>query len=91
MVDYGWDGRKYTHMKTTLEIDEGKLEKIMRLMSFKTRKDAVDWALTEAERLAVMENIKANPWSADVLREGYDDDYAEMMLRRRDIRSGNAE
>lgn len=69
-------------MKTTVELDDAKLENIMRMMGFRTRKEAIDWSLTEAERLATMNHIRANPWSAAVLREGMDADYDILALRR---------
>ncbi len=69
-------------MKTTVELDDEKLENIMKAMGFKTRKEAIDWALTEGERLAVMHHIKANPWSAEMLREGVDPDYDVLAVRR---------
>lgn len=79
---YGLSGRKYAHMKTTIELDDEKLESIMRAMSFKTRKEAIDWALTEGERLAVMHSIRANPWSAEMLRDAVDADYDVLAVRR---------
>lgn len=69
-------------MKTTVELDDTKLENIMSAMGFATRKEAIDWALTEGERLAVMHSIRANPWSADVLREAIDPDYDVLAARR---------
>jgi hypothetical protein len=42
-------------VKTTIEIDEEKLKKVMKLTGIKTRKEAVDFALTEAERVARIE------------------------------------
>ena len=69
-------------MKTTVELDAEKLENIMKAMDFKTRKEAIDWALTEAERMAVMHNIRANPWSAESLREAIDPNYDVLATRR---------
>jgi hypothetical protein len=77
-------------MKTTVELDDEKLLNIMRVMDFKTRKDAIDWALTEAERLAMIHYIKANPWSAETLKEAVDPEY-DVIAIRRGIRSGKAE
>ena len=48
-------------MRTTVELDDEKLGNIMKVMGFNTRKEVIDWALTEGERLAVMHQIKANP------------------------------
>jgi len=39
-------------MKTTIDLDEAKLERVMKLTGLTTRKDAIDFALTEAERSA---------------------------------------
>jgi hypothetical protein len=69
-------------MKTTVELDDAKLENIMTAMNFKTRKEAIDWALTEAERLAVMHNIKANPWSPNVMRDAIYADYDILAMRK---------
>jgi uncharacterized protein Smg (DUF494 family) len=69
-------------MKTTVELDDEKLDNIMKAMGFKTRKEAIDWALTEAERLAVMHQIKANPWSAETLREAIEPGYDVLAIRR---------
>jgi len=89
-IDYGSSGRNYAHIKTTVELDDIKLENIMASMNFKTRKEAIDWALTEGERLAVMQHIKANPWSASVLREGMDPDY-DVLAARRAVRTHKEE
>ena len=83
---YGLYGRNCAHMKTTVELDDAKLENIMRSMGFKTRKEAIDWALTEGERLAVMHHIRAHPWSAATLREGLDPEY-DVLASRRAVRS----
>ncbi len=77
-------------MKTTVELDEDKLENIMKAMGFRTRKEAIDWALTEAERLAVMHHIRAHPWSAAALKEGIDAEY-DVLASRRAVRSRQEE
>ena len=85
-MQYGRCGRKCAHiMKTTVELDDDKLENIMKCMGFKTRKEAIDWALTEGERLAVMHNNRENPWSASMLHDAIDPDYDVIALRR-DVR-----
>ena len=84
-LECGWSGRKLGHMKTTIELDDDKLENIMKHMNFKTRKEAIDWALTEGERLAVMHHIRANPWSASVLRDAIAEDY-DVIANRREVR-----
>ena len=69
-------------IKTTIEIDEDKLERVMSLGNFKTRKDAMDWALTEAERLATLNNIERNPWSSKVMEGAFDPDYDVIAVRQ---------
>ena len=87
-IAYGPDGRKYAHiMKTTIELDDTKLESIMASMGFKTRKEAIDWALTEGERLAMMHHIKANPWTSVMLEDAIDPTY-DVLAARRAVRSG---
>lgn len=88
IIAYGPNGRKYAHtMKTTIELDDTKLESIMASMGFKTRKEAIDWALTEGERLAVMHHIKANPWTSAMLEDAIDPTY-DVLSARRAVRSG---
>jgi len=68
-------------MKTTLEIDEKKLERIMKSTGLKTRKEAVDWALTEAERIATINRIAKEPWDAEAWKDAVDPDYDIIALR----------
>jgi hypothetical protein len=72
-------------IKTTIEIDEDKLERVMKLGKFKTRKEAMDWALTEAERLATLNDIASNPWEPMFLQESMDPDYDPIALRREPV------
>lgn len=72
-------------MKTTIELDEDKLKRVMSLTGLKTRKEAVDYALTEALRMATLEDIRKNPWSADFLKEAVDEDYDILALRRQPV------
>lgn len=69
-------------MKTTVELDEAKLDRIKNSMGFKTRKEAIDWALTEAERLSVIHQIKANPWTKEMAQEAIYPDYDILAARR---------
>ena len=42
-------------MKTTIDIDEAKLKRVMRWAGLSTRREAVDYALSTAERTAKLE------------------------------------
>lgn len=72
-------------IKTTVELDENKLKKIMKLGGFGTMKEAIDWALTEAVRLAVLNDIEAHPWTASELREAIDPNY-DVIASRQEVR-----
>ncbi len=74
-------------MKTTIELDESKLERVMQLGGFSTRKEAVDWALTEAVRIVTLNHIKATPWTATVLKGAVAQDYDVLAARQETPRS----
>jgi Arc/MetJ family transcription regulator len=73
-------------MKTTIDLDEGKLRRIMTLTGIKTRKEAVDHALTEAERLARLNALFARRWSAQDLTAAVEPDYNPLKLREQEKR-----
>ncbi|MBL9160400.1 MAG: type II toxin-antitoxin system VapB family antitoxin [Verrucomicrobiales bacterium] len=68
-------------MKTTIEIDEKKLNRIMSLTGIGTMKEAVDWALNEALRLATIDRVMEQPWSAEEAREAVDPAYDLIAIR----------
>lgn len=72
-------------MKTTIEIDDAKLLRVMALTGLKTRKEAVDWALTEAERIARLDHIAANPWEPAVVKESVDPGYDLLGIRNQPV------
>ena len=63
-------------MKTTIEIDEIRLGRVMKLTGMKTRRAAVDYALAEAEKAAKMRALFEKPLPAEAYRTavapGYD-------------------
>jgi Arc/MetJ family transcription regulator len=79
-------GRKYGHMKTTIELDDEKLVRIMDLTGLKTRKEAVDWALTEALRIANIDRIAEEPWDAEFLKEAVEPGYDILEMRRQPVK-----
>jgi Arc/MetJ family transcription regulator len=70
--------------KTTIELDEEKLRRVMDLTGIKTRKEAVDYALVQAERAAKLAKLLANSWSKEDLESALDPDYSLRAVRRRD-------
>jgi hypothetical protein len=49
-------------MKTTIDLDEAKLERVMALTGITTRKEAIEFALTEAERIARIHHALNEPF-----------------------------
>lgn len=62
-------------MKTTIDLDEKKLRRVMKLTGITTRKQAIDFALTQAERLARVKKLFEEPFyldSGDIIDPNYD-------------------
>ena len=72
-------------MKTTIDLDEAKLERVMKLTGLTSRKEAIDFALTQAERTARVKSLLSRPFF-DGLGEGQvvDPDYDVLALRQRE-------
>ena len=68
-------------MKTTIELDEKKLARLMKMTGIATMKEAVDWALNEAIRIATINQIMEEPWSAEEARGVMDSDYDLIAIR----------
>jgi len=69
-------------MKTTIEIDEVKLDRIMKLTGIGTMKEAVDWALNEALRIATINRVMEEPWTPDEARAAVDPAYDIIAIRQ---------
>lgn len=68
-------------MKTTIEIDEKKLDRIMKMTGIATMKEAVDWALSEAMRIATINQMIKEPWTAEEARRVMDSSYDLIAIR----------
>ena len=68
-------------MKTTIDLDEKKLQRLMRLTGIRTRKEAVDYALTEAEKLAKTREFLSRSIYIDPSGEVIDPRYDLLKLR----------
>jgi len=69
-------------MKTTIDIDDKKLHRLMRLTGLKTRKETVDFALTEAERLAKIRKLLNGPFYLDTAGDIVDPAYDIAKMRK---------
>ena len=70
--------------KTTIELDEKKLLRVMDLTGIKTRKEAVDYALVQAERAAKLNKLLSKSWTKEDLESALDPNYDLLALRRAD-------
>jgi Arc/MetJ family transcription regulator len=70
--------------KTTIELDEEKLFRVMELTGIRTRKEAVDYALIQAERAAKLAKLLAKSWTKEDLESALDPTYNLLALRRKD-------
>jgi Arc/MetJ family transcription regulator len=69
-------------MKTTVELDEEKLLLVMELTGLKTRKEAIDYALSQAERAAKIAKLFARPRrTKDELKNALNPNYDLTALR----------
>ena len=72
-------------VKTTVELDEQKLLRVMELTELKTRKEAIDYALSQAERAAKIAKLFSRPRrSKEELRNLLDPKYDLMTLREQE-------
>lgn len=73
-------------MKMTLSIDEKRLARVMKLSGLKTKTEAVDFALREAERLGKLcKLIASERLSAEDWKNSVDPAYDLMALRVADM------
>ena len=68
-------------MKTTIEIDEVKLDRIMKMTGISTMKEAVDWSLNEALRIATINHVLEDPWTPEEARNAVDPSYDIIAIR----------
>jgi Arc/MetJ family transcription regulator len=68
-------------MRTTIEIDEAKLDRIMKMTGIKTMKEAVDWSLNEALRIDVRNQVMEDPWRPEEARIAVEPGYDIIAIR----------
>jgi hypothetical protein len=68
-------------MKTTIDLDETKLKRVMKLSGIGTRKETIDAALTELERMAKLRKLYENPLPGEFYKNAIDPKYDLMKLR----------
>lgn len=68
-------------MKTTIDLDESKLKRVMKLAGYGTRKETIDAALTELERKAKLQKLYEKPLPGEFYKDSMDPRYDLMKLR----------
>ena len=71
-------------MKTTIDLDEARLRRVMKLTGLKTRKATIDFALLEAERAAKLARLLGSPLPDGEFRDAVDPDYDLTALRSKE-------
>jgi len=71
-------------MKTTVDLDDKKLRRLMKLTGLKTRKETINFALTEAERLAKVRKMFQKSFYLDPEGPIIDPDYDIIRMRKQE-------
>ena len=68
-------------MKTTIDIDEKRLKRVMELTGVRTRKAAVDYALREAEKAGRIDKLVREALPGSEFKDAVDPGYDILRLR----------
>lgn len=72
-------------VKTTIELDEQKLIRVMKLTGLKTRREAIDYALDQAERSAKLAKLFGRKKRSKAeISQAMDRNYDLLALRQRE-------
>ena len=72
-------------MKTTIDIDDARLRRVMKLTGLRTRRAAVNRALAEMERKAHIDQVLSRSWNLDAMARAMDPHYDVLKMRRMDL------
>ena len=81
---YGRSPHIECRMKTTIDLDEDKLRRVMQLTGVKTRREAVDQALTEAERIAKIRRMLSREWTEEEMKDAFAPNYDVLKIREQE-------
>jgi Arc/MetJ family transcription regulator len=87
-LTYGDESHIITHMKMTIEIDERKLSRLMKLTGIKTKTKALNYALSAAERSAMRNKLLSTSLAPKDLENAIDPQYDLRALRAREKPAG---
>jgi Arc/MetJ family transcription regulator len=72
-------------MKTTIDIDEKNLERVMQLTGARSRRAAVDYALTCTERAERLRKVFEHPLPDEEYLGALADNYDLNAVRKKDL------
>jgi len=72
-------------MKMTIEIDDERLSRVMKLIGINTKKAAIDYALRSAERFALRKKLLTTTLTDRDLNNSVDPAYDIESLRKKEI------
>ncbi len=75
-------------MKTTIELNDERLKRVMELTGLKTKKSAIDAALRHLERQELKKRLLSERISEEDWADALDPDYDLDALRKREIPAG---
>jgi Arc/MetJ family transcription regulator len=82
---YGHSTRIIVRVKTTIELDEQKLIRVMQLTGLKTRREAIDYALDQAERSAKLAKLFGRKKRSKAeISKAMDPNYDVLALREQE-------
>jgi Arc/MetJ family transcription regulator len=81
---YGLFYRTISHMKTTIDIDDHKVKRVMKLTGLKTRKATIDYALCQAEKAARVDRLVREALPGDAFTDAVDHTYDVLAIRNRE-------
>jgi Arc/MetJ family transcription regulator len=83
-LPYGGFSHIICRMKTTIVLDEERLERIREMAGLKTRRETIDFALREAERAIRLSRLIKSPLADDEFAGAVDPAYDVLAVRERE-------
>ena len=72
-------------MKATIDIDDRRMKRVMKLVGLKTRKAAIDYALRKAEQSARLDRLISEALPGDAFADAVDQAYDVRAIREREL------
>jgi hypothetical protein len=83
-LTYGPNTHTISRVKTTVELDQDRLKRVMRLAGIKTRRQAIAFALQEAEKALRLRRLLTAPLADAAFADAVDPTYDVVSVRERE-------